>query len=93
MSKSKFHITLLPIAFLILLTISVLKPVKASQVSIWTDKADYSPEQTVLISGSSFLADSSIQIDITRPDSIVNSWTITSDSAQVSALPFFYYFF
>jgi hypothetical protein len=51
----------------------------ASTATIWTDKADYTPGETVVISGAGFLSSASVSIELTRPDSAVDSWTVTSD--------------
>ena len=56
---------------------------KAADASIWTDKADYSPEETVTIFGSGFLANAEVTVTVTRPDGSVNppAWTVTSDES------------
>lgn len=53
----------------------------ATSARIWTDKADYSPEETVTIFGSGFVANAAITGTVTRPNGVVDSWTATSDSA------------
>ena len=40
---------------------------------IWTDKADYSPGETVTIFGSGFLHNTAITVNITRPDGHVDT--------------------
>lgn len=47
---------------------------------IWTDKADYAPEETVTIYGTGFLPESPVTVKVTRPDSAVDSWDVVSDS-------------
>ena len=61
-------------------TLGLLPPAHA-QASIWTDKDDYSPEETVTIFGTGFLPYSLVQVSLTRPDSNVDSWNTTSDAA------------
>jgi hypothetical protein len=41
--------------------------------TVWTDKADYTPGETVIISGSGFLSDTVVMITISRPDSTVDT--------------------
>jgi hypothetical protein len=69
---------------LLLLTVYAAAMVKAEDTQqtakIWTDKADYSPEETVKIFGTGFLPESTITIEVTRPDLTVESWNATSDS-------------
>jgi hypothetical protein len=48
--------------------------------SIWTDKADYAPEETVHVSGSGFDHDTSLTIKVTRPDGSV----VTGDGSFVA---------
>lgn len=47
--------------------------------TIWTDKDDYAPGDTVTISGSGFLPDSTITLSITHPDYGMVTWTSQSD--------------
>jgi hypothetical protein len=51
--------------------------------TIKTDKTDYSPEETVTIFGSGFLANAEVTVTVTRPDGNVNppAWTVTSDES------------
>ncbi|MFX1271087.1 MAG: SdrD B-like domain-containing protein, partial [Promethearchaeota archaeon] len=51
-----------------------------SGVSIWTDKPDYLPYETVTIYGEGFNADSIIFMDVFRPDGVVDNGIATSDS-------------
>jgi hypothetical protein len=46
---------------------SVVRPV------IWTDKQDYSPEQTVKTTGSGFTAYAIVTVSVTRPDGVRDS--------------------
>lgn len=45
---------------------------------VWTDKADYQPWETVTIYGSGFNPNTNIDIDITRPDSVVDTGSAMS---------------
>jgi uncharacterized repeat protein (TIGR02543 family) len=67
---------------LLLLTVYAAAMVKAEDTQqtakIWTDKADYSPEETVKIFGTGFLPESTITIEVTRPDLTVEIWSVTS---------------
>src|SRR5438034_1169074 len=47
--------------------------------TIWTDKADYHPEEVVTIFGSGFAGDSAVSVSVTRPNGQVDSWTTTSN--------------
>jgi len=47
---------------------------------IWTDKKEYSPEETVTIFGSGFNPTATIKMTITRPDGIVDTGYTTSDA-------------
>ena len=49
---------------------------------IWTDKPDYSPGETVIINGTGFLASNTIYINVTRPNSSVNSGDNTTSDAE-----------
>jgi hypothetical protein len=51
----------------------------AEGATIWTDKGDYSPEETVTIFGSGFLANKQVAITITAPDSSVATIYATTD--------------
>jgi hypothetical protein len=53
----------------------------AEGATIWTDKVDYAPEETVTIFGSGFNADAAVTGTVTRPDGVVDPWTTTADSA------------
>ncbi|MHA2089921.1 MAG: SdrD B-like domain-containing protein, partial [Candidatus Kariarchaeaceae archaeon] len=47
---------------------------------IWTDKADYTPGEIVTIFGLGFDADTSIDVNVTRPNSEIESGTTISNS-------------
>ncbi len=59
------------------------------EATIWTDKEDYAPEETVTIYGSWFLPETSVNVTVTRPDGQVEfqpdgqpgSWDVISDSS------------
>jgi uncharacterized repeat protein (TIGR01451 family) len=77
---AKLLVSLMLAASLISLAYSMVKVNGANQPVIWTDKPDYYPEETVTIFGSNFLANAQITASVTRPDSTVNNWAVTSDS-------------
>ncbi|MEM5855046.1 MAG: hypothetical protein QXX07_03335 [Candidatus Aenigmatarchaeota archaeon] len=54
--------------FVLNFVLPVLAP--EGETRIWTDKLEYSPEETVLISGSGFNSGSTISINVTRPDGV-----------------------
>jgi len=60
----------------------------ASEAVIWTDKPDYLPGEIVTIFGSGFLADSTIEINVTRPDA-----TIDKDVAPTNGTGCFEYYY
>lgn len=66
-----------------LLMLSQVVPIArgTAEASIWTDKQDYAPGDTVTIFGSGFKAVSTITLSVTRPDLVLDSWTTTSDAA------------
>ncbi|MBI5148799.1 hypothetical protein HZA33_03905 [Candidatus Pacearchaeota archaeon] len=79
-AKSYLWIVLISISLLILSTFFVLS-LSAGPI-ILTDKADYSPGETVLISGSGFNANSEITISVTRPDLTIDFGIADSDSSE-----------
>jgi len=82
MLKRKLPIMLLTIGMLILLAAFMIPYGRAETAIIWTDKTDYTPSETVTIFGSGFLVNSVIDVQVTRPDSTVDSWNnVTSDAA------------
>jgi hypothetical protein len=87
MLKSDKHVRklsqmLLLLTVLMLSAMLILASVKAEgTATIWTDKADYSPGETVTIYGSGFIADASVTITVTRPDNSTNECSVTSDSS------------
>ena len=76
----------LPIVVVMLFLLILILPFFVSQVesgtsTIWTDKDDYGPEQTVTIFGSGFLANKQVAITITAPDSSVATIYVTTDGS------------
>jgi len=70
---------------LVLSMIFVVPLTHAAGATIWTDKPDYCPEETVTISGSGFLASASVTVTITRPDSTIDTiYALTDDSGAFS---------
>jgi hypothetical protein len=55
--------------------------VHAEGATIWTDKGDYGPEETVTIFGSGFLANKQVAITIRAPDSSVATIYATTDGS------------
>jgi hypothetical protein len=47
---------------------------------VWTDKQSYSPGESATIFGSGFLDRSTINVEVVRPDLIVNRWNTSSDA-------------
>jgi hypothetical protein len=82
-------ITLIFIVLLVTLFFfyNFIKPTTASEVSpaIWTadpngePKTDFSPEETVYVSGEGFLADTNVNISVTRPDGVVDTGSELTD--------------
>jgi len=73
--------TLFSLAFLILFSYFAAPLAHAGSATIWTDKADYGPEETVTIFGSGFLANTQVTVSITRPDLTVDTiYAVTNGS-------------
>jgi hypothetical protein len=66
------------IASILILSTAVMG-VSADTAMIWTDKEDYSPGETVTISGSGFNANAEITITIVQPNGTVDTITANSD--------------
>ena len=83
MLERKLSITLLMLAMLMFLAVFAATPVTAqgTEALVWTDKEDYSPEETVTIYGSGFNPEATVNITVTRPDGNTNEWAVTSDSS------------
>jgi hypothetical protein len=68
--------------FAIIFTLTITSNfVKAETTTMWTDKQDYSPEETVTIYGKDFVPDTMITIILTRPDGHIDTWAAYSDSS------------
>jgi len=76
------------LVFLILglmLATSMLPTVKANgdAASIWTDKPDYSPGETVTIFGSGFNALANVTVNVERPDGTIDTvYAVTDDAGN-----------
>jgi len=72
---------LLPIVLLVLalgiIPVFLMSAYGQSAASVWTDKDDYAPKETVIISGSGFDANIDLLVRVTRPDGSV----ITGDGS------------
>ncbi|MCP8304865.1 MAG: hypothetical protein H3Z50_05290 [archaeon] len=79
MKKTSSIILVMLMLSMLLLSVSI--PVRASSANIWTDKEDYSPEETVTIYGSGFNPNAIVSINVTRPDNNSDEWIVTSDSS------------
>jgi len=85
MKKISSILTHTIILMLVLSMIIVAPLTHAAGATIWTDKPDYCPEETVPISGSGFLASASVTVTITRPDSIMDTiYASTDESGDLS---------
>jgi uncharacterized repeat protein (TIGR02543 family) len=73
-------VSMLIISLLVLSTIFAIPLIHATGATISTDKADYSPGDTVTIYGSGFL-EGTVSMTVTRPDGSTNGWAVTSDSS------------
>jgi len=75
------------IASILILSTAVMS-VSADTAMIWTDKEDYSPGETVTISGSGFNANAEITITIVQPNGTVD--TITANSNDNGSFTAYY---
>lgn len=74
-------IAVLALMLFVTLMLCVLSSIViATSARIWTDEADYSPEETVAIYGAGFLPDTAVSLEITRPDSTVETWNTATDA-------------
>jgi hypothetical protein len=65
------------------LSLMLAAPLAAAEGAIWTDKADYAPEEIVTIFGSGFVANAEITGSVIRPtlpDPMADTWVSTSDA-------------
>jgi hypothetical protein len=54
------------------LALATMVPASAESVpTVWTDKPDYAPEETVIIAGSGFADNVTLTVRVTRPDSTI----------------------
>jgi len=67
------------IALFALYTVSMMPPRAYGSATIWTDKPDYSPGDTVIISGSGFLGNAQVRVTVTRPDSALDTIYASTD--------------
>jgi hypothetical protein len=84
MWKSKLSRTLLLVAVITLLAVIPLAQVQAEEptgATIWTDKPDYSPEETVTIFGTGFNALTGVTVTIERPDRNMDTVSATTDDS------------
>jgi len=82
----------LPVIVVILFLLVLILPffvslyAHAEGATIWTDKDDYNPEETVTIFGSGFLANNQVTITVTAPDSNVTTiYAMTDESGAFTA--------
>lgn len=47
--------------------------------AISTDKSDYSPNETVTVSGFCFASNGTVNVEVIRPDGIFSFWTVNSN--------------
>ncbi|MEM1551218.1 MAG: hypothetical protein QXH03_00925 [Candidatus Bathyarchaeia archaeon] len=59
----------------------LFKMVYAQTPMLWTDKDDYTPEETVTIYGAGFASCSTITINLVRPDEHLDEWNVESDNS------------
>jgi hypothetical protein len=86
--KNKKAIGIIIVLATILLASTPVLIGQASTAVIWTDKPDYSPGETVTISGSGFNPIANIEITVVRPDEAVDTGYGTSDASG----EFMYYY-
>jgi len=79
LGKVKISIAILSAILVIFSLVNFVLPSFAEGATIWTDKPDYTSGETVLISGSGFVASSPLSVSVTRPDSSVESCTDSSN--------------
>lgn len=88
MENKKIKLTFIALTLLIALiaTYSIINyaasiTAHGKEPVIWTDKADYSPEQTVVIYGSDFTPEATVHITLERPDGHIDQWSTTADNS------------
>jgi len=80
MTKKMLSIAVALCMLLVAMTV-MSGPARASTPTVWTDKADYAPSQTPIISGSGFAASADITVTVLRPDGVLDSLYSMSDDA------------
>jgi hypothetical protein len=81
MNKITSVLTIAVISTLMLSMVFVVPLASAAGATVWTDKADYTPGDTVTIFGSGFSADANVTVTITRPDSTMNTIFALTDGS------------
>jgi uncharacterized repeat protein (TIGR01451 family) len=75
----KVLFTMVALVLAIGLALPMAMPVAADSAAVWTDEPDYSPEETVTISGSGFNALADVTVTIERPNGIVDMVGASTD--------------
>lgn len=100
MLKKTFRLLNILVTFMVLLM--VVSPIMADSdpvttPTVWTDKSDYAPEETVIIYGSGFEPGLEVLVKVTRPDGSVvtgdGSFTEGSDTVTTDAEGKFTYYY
>jgi hypothetical protein len=93
MIRKKLTALLLCLSLVATMTLAGAIPVVASAATVTTDKADYEPEEIVIVTGTGFSAGGSVLVEVTRPDGSIVHWdpvtqtfvpggeTVTADAA------------
>jgi len=82
MKSKKWTIQIILLALLMLsVAFFAFKLTYAQGASVWTDKEDYAPEETVTIYGAGFTPYSTVTVSLTRPDGHIDQWSITADES------------
>ena len=82
MKSKKWTIQIILLALLMLsVAFFAFKLAFAQGASVWTDKEDYAPEETVTIYGAGFTPYSIVTVSLTRPDGHIDQWSITADES------------
>jgi hypothetical protein len=81
MKKLLSPLTIAIVSTLMLSMVFVVPMTYATGATIWTDKPDYSPGDTPIISGSGFLLNANVTISITRPNSTMDRIYATTNGS------------
>ena len=82
MKKTKAIVIMLLLSFMAASIFTVtMVPWAHGAATIWSDKPDYSPGDTVVISGSGFLANVWVTITVSRPDSTTDTIYALTDGS------------